>query len=130
MVLNKAIEVKVLVKGVPAQEYNDDEEESQGPKTVTKYIEAKSGAEFAVQIELTPPFWFPSEALEFDLSIDGKRLENVLLVKEQFIEHPRGQITILEGISRSHGVTWSLEKFKFTEVTTSQLVSQFLEQHC
>lgn len=120
MAWKKAVEVKVLVNGEAAQEYNDDDEGSCGPKTITKYIEAITGAEFGVQIELKPSFRFPSELLCCYISIDGKQLNSTVFRKERFMVLPRGQKATFKGITRSHGVTWSLEKFKFAEVKTSQ----------
>ncbi|KAI9874223.1 MAG: hypothetical protein M1830_010050 [Pleopsidium flavum] len=120
MAWKKAIEVKVLVNGTPAQEYNDEEEESGGPPIVTRYIEAISGAEFAVQYELKPFFRFKSELMSFEIVIDGKRLDAVVVTKAGFMQQPRGETGDLTGIQRSYGETWSLEKFKFSEIGTSK----------
>ena len=81
MAWKKAIEVKILANGVVAEEYNDDEE-SHGPHSVTKYIEAISGAEFEVQHELKPSFRFPSQHLVFEKSMDGKALDNGVVSME------------------------------------------------
>lgn len=43
------IKVDILVDNVAIQQYEDDEENQGSPDSVTKYTEAKSGAEFAVQ---------------------------------------------------------------------------------
>ncbi|KAI9874215.1 MAG: hypothetical protein M1830_010057 [Pleopsidium flavum] len=91
MAWKKAIEVKVLVNGTAAQEYNDDEEEeSSGPPIVKKYIEAISGAEFALQLELKPSCHFRCELMMFQILIDGKNLESSLVTKAKFEEQPRG----------------------------------------
>ncbi|KAH7564572.1 hypothetical protein BM1_01619 [Bipolaris maydis] len=49
------LEVVIHVESRPLQEY-DDGDENIPPNTVTKYIKAKSGAEFAVITTFKPPF--------------------------------------------------------------------------
>ncbi|EMD97723.1 hypothetical protein COCC4DRAFT_63230 [Bipolaris maydis ATCC 48331] len=49
------LEVAIHVESRPLQEY-DDGDENIPPNTVTKYIKAKSGAEFAVINTFKPPF--------------------------------------------------------------------------
>lgn len=122
MAWKKAIEVKVLVNGTPAQEYNDDEGESGGSPTVTKYIEAISGAEFAVQYELKRSLRFKSELLYIEIYIDGKSLDGELIERAAFEQNPRGYTRSLDGITRSYGETWSLEKFKFSEIKISKSI--------
>jgi len=48
------LEVEVVVDGAPLKEYNDDDSNDQ--EIVSKYIEAQSGAEFAVRSTFTAPF--------------------------------------------------------------------------
>jgi len=120
MAWKKAVEVKVLVNGEVAQEYNDGDGESCGPKIITKYIEAISGAEFAVQFELKHSFWFRCALIRFDIAIDGKSLDATFARKQSFEGRPQGSLVTLNGIRRSHGITWSLEKFCFSEIKTSQ----------
>lgn len=119
MTSKKAIEVKVLVNGTAAQEYNDDDEENNEPNIVTRFIEALSGLEFEVQYELKPSFRFPSQHLGFNVSIDGKALASQVISKECSKGGSSGRKGTIEGISRSDGVTWSLEKFRFSDLKIS-----------
>ncbi|KAF7447615.1 hypothetical protein A1F99_069790 [Pyrenophora tritici-repentis] len=67
------IEVAVIVNGQRLEEYDDDEEPR--PKTVTKYIEAQSGTEFAIATSFKPPF--PTQCdIKTCLYIDGKIMES------------------------------------------------------
>lgn len=120
MAWKKAIEVKVVVNGTPAQEYDDDDQETIAHNTVTKYIEAISGAEFEVQFELKRSYRFPSQHLVFQISVDGRVLDNSVVSKEEFAERGQAWVGSLKGIMRSHGETWSLERFRFSEIKTSQ----------
>jgi hypothetical protein len=43
------LNIEILVNGVPLQEYENDSEEPGPSNTVTKYIEAQSGAEFSIR---------------------------------------------------------------------------------
>lgn len=122
MAWKKAIEVKVVVNGTPAQEYDDDDDdqESLGHNAVAKYIEAISGEEFEVQYELKPSYRLPSQHLVFEISVDGKLLHNNVVSKEKFAERGQAWVGSLKGIMRSHGETWSLERFRFSEIKMSQ----------
>jgi hypothetical protein len=65
------IDVKVTVRGQPLQEYDDDD--SPAPKTYTKYIEARSGEEFAISAAFTNPF--PDQYdIAMHLNIDGVKM--------------------------------------------------------
>ena len=120
MAWKKEIEVKVLVNGCATQEYEDEDEEAQGPNTVTKFIEAVSGAEFEVQYEMKPSFQFPSQHLVLELSIDGKVLDNAVLSKREPAANTSVWRGSLRGLMRSHGVRWSLERFRFSDIKMSQ----------
>jgi len=128
MVLKKVIEVKVLVNGSAAQEYDGDDDESNGPNTVTKYIEALSGAEFEVHYEAKPSFRFPCQHLEFNISIDGKVLDNRIISKERPDGSTPSRKGSLTGIKTSHGETRSIRKFRFSDINTSQFTSLYYSQ--
>lgn len=124
MAWKKHIEVKVLVNGMAAQEHDDDDDDegSNGRYTITKYIEAVSGVQFAVQFELKPSFFFRAELFVFQIYIDGKRLDSAIVAKSRFEEQPRGCTGNFHGITRSHGQTWSVEKFRFSEIKISESI--------
>jgi hypothetical protein len=62
-------EVKVDKK--PLTEYNDDEEET-SPTEVTRYIEAKTGATFAIETVFKKPFP-TTNGVEISCTVDGNR---------------------------------------------------------
>lgn len=72
------VEVSILINGQSVEEYVDAGEEVDGPlasKTVVKYIEAISDAEFAVKASVLPAFRVHMQAmsdLAFQVYIDGK----------------------------------------------------------
>ena len=85
------LDVAFIVHGQRLQEYDDDDEPS--PKTVTKYIEAQSGANFAIATSFKPPF--PTRYVVMGrLYIDGKRMSKWYCEREQFFdrEYIRGDV--------------------------------------
>lgn len=128
MVLEKAIKVEVLVNGSAAQEYNGDDDESNGPNTVTKYIEALSGAEFEVHYELKP-FWnFGCQHLVFVLSIDGKSIDSSVSSKEGRDGNAPRRTGSFRGIQKSHGETCLIERFRFSDIKISQFPCLYYSQ--
>lgn len=70
MAILKGLKAEVIVNGVPVQEYVDDEEENP-PKTIIKYIEATSGAQFGVRFSFTDDFR-PRHDVVVSVYVDGK----------------------------------------------------------
>lgn len=70
-----SIEVYIESDGVRLQEFDSDGEEYEtNATTTTKYIEAKSAADFAVQLRLHRPFSFCP--ITFKLFIDGRHIRS------------------------------------------------------
>lgn len=65
------IKISIVCNGAPLEEYDDDDEEPQ-LNTVFKYVEAVSGAEFAIQWDISAP-WPPASIL-FDYWLDQKKV--------------------------------------------------------
>lgn len=64
--------VKVRVNGKYAREFDDDEELDDGhPNTITKYVEAVSGAPFAFDVEVSGVDVGPEECLAVYVFLDG-----------------------------------------------------------
>lgn len=66
------LEVVVTVHDSPLKEYDDDDDdENLSPDEIIKYIEAKSGARFAVTVRFKRPFPTQHDVM-MHLVIDGK----------------------------------------------------------
>lgn len=63
------VEVSICVDKVPLTEYPDDEQE--GGHTTSRYVEAVSGREFTIKLEVTEAAVFVSDRIAFDVYIDG-----------------------------------------------------------
>ena len=65
-------EVKVKINGADAREYDDDDDEAvKSDKIVTKYIEAISRADFAIESKVSPRYVCEEDIVGFDICLDG-----------------------------------------------------------
>ena len=73
MALYEGIKVEVISGGQPLRMYEDpDKEENAKPLTCQHYIEAVTGAKFAVKVRLTDTFSVGHcDAVKFQMSFDG-----------------------------------------------------------
>ncbi|KAF2004868.1 hypothetical protein P154DRAFT_518926 [Amniculicola lignicola CBS 123094] len=110
-----SLQVEVLVNGTPLQEYDDDEVEA-SPTSVTKYIEAKSGAEFAIRWTFTPPF--PKNTVMLDIFLDGKWMRGVFANQKNF--HGIAPYSyMITGAVHEVGKGWFERKFCFSKLTVT-----------
>jgi hypothetical protein len=74
------VEVSIWIDGQPVKEYEDADEEVDGPlapNAVVKYIEAISDTEFTIKPTVRPAFWAYRQTaydLAFIVQVDGKRV--------------------------------------------------------
>jgi hypothetical protein len=110
---------QVLVNGVPAQEYDHDDEAAgpQQPGTVTQYIEAVSGAEFSIRVSSLPA-WTWSNDLVWGIFLDGRTSEGRVVIKRS----PSSALPfwVSEGEYSGSGTDWVLRKFKFADIVTGE----------
>jgi hypothetical protein len=122
------ISVSVLVGGAtapPAQEYNDPAPPASSPEAngqpvhgvCSRYIESQDGADFAFRFEAgnKAAYLGKNNALAFDISIDGKRVNGVLFRRDQ---RHRPQIT--DNFTYIDDVTGDArcDKFGFAPIST------------
>jgi hypothetical protein len=110
------LQVFVESNGVRLREFDGDEGEATAmTRTITKYIEAMSAEEFAVQLELHPPF--PRYAMYIKLYIDGKCVRSRIIGDHQY-ERARGSVKrtfddMVTKIADGHCIS---RKFCFSEL--------------
>jgi hypothetical protein len=106
------IEVEILIDGVVAQEYMD-EEEGIDAETTTRYVESKSGANFAIHYRFTEK---PQHDVLVDALMDGKCLKSGYALLGDFrngtLDHD------LDGVRSNQGGQWTLSKFSFSNLNT------------
>jgi hypothetical protein len=110
-------ECQILVNGVPAPEYDDDDAGPERYGAVTKYIEAISGAEFSVKIAVRPG-WEWCNDLGWRIYLDGRKSDNRVVRKEKVL--PGQTSWTCEGESSGQGTDWVLRKFRFADIVTGK----------
>ena len=84
MAILKGLEAAVVVNGHELIEYEDDGSDEPGASnTVTKYVEAVSGAEFEVILSCMPSFTPYCPSVSFAVSVDGERVNGALLYQKE-----------------------------------------------
>lgn len=99
------------VDNVAVEEYEDDDD-VQTDDAVVKYIEAASGAEFAIDCELSSPW--PKHSLLMDIFVDGEWVRGMFFKEDGFIgASANREIT---GVYYTKNEEWYLQKFCFSDV--------------
>jgi hypothetical protein len=124
------LEVIVKIGGSPAVEYEDEEESEVAPgpsgvhqaaRTVSKYIEAVTGAEFSIQLSFSRIFKWDSPVIEVWLTVDGTWISGAIIYPQ-----PNAEVTKeIEGIHQppvagSRAREWTLKKLQFAQIEISK----------
>lgn len=101
--------VEIYVNGKPLEEYKDPEEED-APTTTTRYVECRSGVEFAIKTNFTSPF----EPMDMSLRayLDGSKVDGTVVDKYRLLNKVHTQ----SKTEWKEGKTWRSSKFLFSEL--------------
>ncbi|KAH7094843.1 hypothetical protein FB567DRAFT_586195 [Paraphoma chrysanthemicola] len=103
------LQVEVTVDGKPLKEYvNPDETDD--PDTITRYIEAVSGAEFALSLAFGDKFPTKHD-IGFEIEIDGNEVESSYSAKESL-----PKVAVIKGAESLVKSKWVLQHFAFSEL--------------
>jgi hypothetical protein len=105
---------EVIVDGYPLQEYDNDEDDK--PSTITKYIEASSGKDFALRFRFSPPFSI-QYGVEIGVSIDGERAR-LLTYQPKSLYKPEGHWKM--GVSCQRNGEWFRQNYRFTALNIGE----------
>jgi hypothetical protein len=128
----EGIEVTICVDGQALHEYNDDEIEVQtgavgayqASKTVSKYIEAATGKEFAIKMTVKSPYKMDCPTLCFYCDVDGMEVGGRIFLKTEY-KSASGFETALNGLEHDLGSLskrYYIKHFQFAEIKTSTSV--------
>jgi hypothetical protein len=128
----EGIEVSICVDGQALHEYNDDDIEAQAEavgahqasKTVSKYIEAATGKEFAIKLTVKSPYKMDCPTLSFSCRVDGMKVEKRILRKTNY-KSASGFEAVVNGLRHVLGGVSersSIKHFQFAEIKTSTLM--------
>ncbi|KAH8800992.1 hypothetical protein F5882DRAFT_457358 [Hyaloscypha sp. PMI_1271] len=126
----EGIEVSICVDGQALHEYNDDDIEAQAEavgahqasKTVSKYIEAATGKEFAIKLTVKSPYKMDCPTLSFSCRVDGMKVEKRIL-RETNYKSASGFESVVNGLRHVLGGVSersSIKHFQFAEIKTTE----------
>ncbi|KAI4655274.1 uncharacterized protein J4E79_008341 [Alternaria viburni] len=111
------LRVEIIVNNALLPEYDDDSDTPASPTTVTKYVEATSGASFAIKVSLIEKeFPFPKGYIEAAVSLDGRRLMSAIIPEAYFFKH-----RMIEGRQSQIGEHYKIQRFRFAELEINAL---------
>ncbi|KAK0514523.1 hypothetical protein JMJ35_003140 [Cladonia borealis] len=115
MAILKEIEVVIRVNGQELKEYDDEDASNDNESSVSKYVEATSGAQFQIATTAPRSYQFSSDALLMKIYVDGVYVEGSLLRKKD-AGWTRGWDQYHDGPRRFDGDRWEVKPFKFMEI--------------
>lgn len=104
-----------MVDGEDLIEHADTEVDAE-PRITTQYVEATTGARFAIKIKIAKwPSVVVGNCLDFRISLDGnKSLQNRVFIKDT-VMNLSGETKVVEGVSKA-----ALYPFEFAALKTSE----------
>ncbi|PSN68691.1 hypothetical protein BS50DRAFT_632589 [Corynespora cassiicola Philippines] len=105
------IQVDIYVNNQALQQYNDDKQE-EAPDSVTKYVEATSGANFEVRCTFADRFHNRHD-LSVKLYVDGKFIDGHTFFRRDI---ELGKVCTFDGMRESIGKKFFLRKMRFSEL--------------
>ena len=80
----KGVAAEVTINGTPCREHddNEDDEASHNALITSKFIEAKSGAHFAVSRRFTEEYPHKSNPVRLEVFVDGECMDVTILTPE------------------------------------------------
>ncbi|KAI9802775.1 MAG: hypothetical protein M1833_001374 [Piccolia ochrophora] len=117
MAILDKIEVTVRSSGQVLKEYEDDDNDPESRKMVTRYIEAVSNAEFSVHLNMGPRQKFNYDSITYRVHIDGIFAVGVV-VHESGKARKHGIVSFRDGIVMRSATSneYTFSKFKFSDI--------------
>lgn len=128
------MEVTVHVNGRPSMEYDatyspdDPNEEDKNviahmeKATTTKWIEAATGQEFAVHLQVTKNFPIDCDNLSFETFVDGQSIERQFVNRKDHLDpkSSSGWDHVVDAVTETQGSRRMMLKLVFSEINTSK----------
>ena len=103
--------VEIYVDGKPLEEYEHEEEEENEPKTTTRYIECRSGAEFEIRTSFKSPF-IPMD-IAIGSSLNGKLVHGIVVTKQNMLK----TVAVQSETNWGKRGSWRASKFRFSDLS-------------
>lgn len=126
MAILDLFECQVLIDDKALNEYDDDDDGGEHPvdrKAIKKYIEAESGANFAIRLSVKPGFRFvTTDYLCADIFLDGEWKGGAIVKKKDYMKLKRKPyIVIQNGVFHGDSTRSFLTKFRFEKINTGTM---------
>jgi hypothetical protein len=120
MAILKPFECKVEVGGVALEEYEDEDTEQANTTTsLTKYIEAVSGANFSLKLTVQPGWTMQADFIAWYIDLDGKQCGGGVIKSESY-DGSRSCASVRYGVTSGAGGDWTERKFRFADITIGE----------
>lgn len=117
----RGLNVQIRVNGRALKEYDGDEE-NRDPKTVTKYIEATSGAQFDVHFTFGKRFPHKQHSIVYEVALDGITASRRVVDGSDIRSH-RPYCTSSDGVHTLCEGCWTKQKFSFSQLAIGMYLS-------
>ena len=115
MGLLKRIKVTIVINGQELHGYDDEFANPYDRNSASKYVEATSSAQFEIKASALSSYYWGSNAVLMDISLDGVYIDNGLLLKKN--ARPDHAWDEVFEAARRHGSTgWECKPFTSAEV--------------
>src|SRR4051812_19961632 len=113
--VHPGVKVAIHVDGAPLEEFIDEDEE-ESRDSVTRYIQAVSGAVFSVDLEVTRPW--PKTGIMYQIYADGKWMRGTFIMQKDYVG-PSVKVSI-PGVQYQEGVQWLMRTFCFSDLAVGK----------
>jgi len=120
MAVIEDIDMAIRVDGRDLREFFDQDSDH-SEKSISKYIEAVSGAKFEIVTIVSRSHVFISDALGLEIFLDGELVQRPLITKADCNpttnDYVSRHVRMIKGVSYIGGSGWEFRPFKFAEIT-------------
>ena len=113
------VAVDIIVDGKPLPEYLDEDDgKAVSSNSITKYVECKSGSNFAIRTDTTGlgiQHLQGGDSLDVDYFIDGQKVSGLVF------RYPWTSVYTHRAARSSEGGIWKERDFRFADIVTSML---------
>ncbi|KAF2430701.1 hypothetical protein EJ08DRAFT_649487 [Tothia fuscella] len=125
------LSVQILVNGVPREEHPEpNDAQADGRTTCVRYIEAVSGANFAIRVKFESRFQYRHCDFCASIYLDGVLAKKPLWLKTELagVTHGSPNIRDIEGVESISGNSWNMSKFLFADLDSNDSSLQSLDK--
>jgi len=121
------VSVEIHVGGNTLKEYDDSNEDEPTPTTVTKYIEAKTGAKFEIHFRFETNFQYRNHTIQCETYFDGSsKYVNGFVLNKEHLGRSQAYTTKQVGAFHKEGGRWTERKYMFSSLVTGMSLDLYI----